>query len=88
MKPAVWGGLAGIVTGAAVTVWITRNGQLPAKIVLLFWPSSILGFGYSGEGGWTGFWVGTLVLGGQALLYGGIGAAVAALIASYFKEAS
>lgn len=86
MRASVWGGVAGVALGTAVVMWVHSNEALPSTTIMALWPSSIFGFGYNGDGGWTGLLVGTIVFGGQALLYGGIGAAIGKLIGTYFKE--
>jgi hypothetical protein len=86
MRAALWGGVAGVAAGMGAVKWVTSHPQLAPVSVMVLWPSSILGFGYNGAGGWAGLLVGTVALGGQALLYGGLGAAVGMLVGSYFKE--
>jgi hypothetical protein len=49
-------------------------------LLLTLWPTSIIGFGYQGEGPWTtGLIIGILEFGGNALIYGVIGSIIGAI---------
>jgi hypothetical protein len=42
-----------------------------------FWPASIAGFGYNGQGGiMTGVLIVALVIGGNGVIYGGVASAI------------
>jgi hypothetical protein len=66
-------GIAGALGGILAILLLIKMDVHSFWPLIVFWPTSILGFGYNGGEPTTGFIIGTLEFSGNALLYGALG---------------
>jgi hypothetical protein len=84
-------GRKGFLAGAAVgiiAILVLMYFQTESTVLLLiFWPTSVLGFGYQGGSPWTiGLLLGVLEFGGNALIYGFVGFVIGVAVENTWKR--
>ena len=83
MKSAIIGGITGLVIMFA----IMASRVMDPSPLLFLWPSCVFGIGYNGQGGFDGFFVWSVEIGVQFLVYAAIGLGIGFLIQKVRKGA-
>jgi hypothetical protein len=78
--PATKGFAVGAVVGLLLIAFVVIRSVDSTSLLLLLWPTSIVGFGYNGGQPVLGFMIGSIEILGQMMIYGGLGALVGQVV--------
>ncbi|WP_260706270.1 hypothetical protein [Edaphobacter flagellatus] len=78
--PAMKGFVTGAVVGLLLIAFFVIRSVDSTNLLLLLWPTSIVGFGYNGGNPVLGFVIGSIEILGQMVIYGGLGALIGQVV--------